>query len=46
MLSDANTWAFTALGGSARRGMNDYMKTAVDIVKKGRSRTSTRALPQ
>ena len=38
MLFDAHTRAFTALGGIARRGIYDNMKTAVDKVKKGKSR--------
>ncbi|MFM7332123.1 MAG: IS21 family transposase [Brachymonas sp.] len=39
MLFDAHTRCFTALGGVARRGIYDNMKTAVDKVKKGRGRT-------
>jgi transposase len=38
MLFDAHTRAFTALGGIARRGIYDNMKTAVDRVNKGKSR--------
>ena len=38
MLFDAHTRAFTALGGIARRGIYDNMKTAVDKVKKGKGR--------
>jgi len=38
MLFDAHTRAFAALGGIARRGIYDNMKTAVDKVKKGKSR--------
>ncbi len=38
MLFDAHTRAFSALGGIARRGIYDNMKTAVDKVKKGKSR--------
>lgn len=38
MLFDAHTRAFTTLGGIARRGIYDNMKTAVDKVKKGKSR--------
>ncbi len=39
MLFDAHTRSFTALGGIARRGIYDNMKTAVDKVNKGKSRT-------
>ena len=39
MLFDAHTRAFTALGGVARRGIYDNMKTAVDKVLKGKGRT-------
>ena len=39
MLFDAHTRSFTALGGIPRRGIYDNMKTAVDKVKKGKSRT-------
>jgi transposase len=39
MLFDAHTRSFAALGGVARRGIYDNMKTAVDKVKKGRGRT-------
>lgn len=38
MLFDAHTRAFAALGGVPRRGIYDNMKTAVDRVKKGKSR--------
>ncbi len=38
MLFDAHTRAFTALGGIARRGIYDNMKTAVDKVQKGKGR--------
>ncbi|WP_442777475.1 IS21 family transposase [Sphaerotilus montanus] len=38
MLFDAHTQSFTALGGIARRGIYDNMKTAVDKVKKGKAR--------
>ena len=38
MLFDAHNRAFAALGGVARRGIYDNMKTAVDRVKKGRGR--------
>ena len=38
MLFDAHTRAFTVLGGIARRGIYDNMKTAVDKVKKGKGR--------
>ena len=38
MLFDAHTRSFAALGGIARRGIYDNMKTAVDRVKKGRGR--------
>ena len=39
MLFDAHTRSFTALGGVARRGIYDNMRTAVDKVKKGKGRT-------
>jgi transposase len=39
MLFDAHTRSFAALGGVARRGIYDNMKTAVDKVKKGKGRT-------
>jgi transposase len=39
MLFDAHTRAFTALGGVARRGIYDNMRTAVDKVHKGKGRT-------
>ena len=38
MLFDAHTRSFAALGGVARRGIYDNMKTAVDKVKKGKAR--------
>jgi transposase len=38
MLFDAHTRSFQALGGVARRGIYDNMKTAVDKVKKGKGR--------
>jgi transposase len=38
MLFDAHTRSFNALGGVARRGIYDNMKTAVDKVKKGKGR--------
>jgi transposase len=38
MLFDAHTRSFQALGGIARRGIYDNMKTAVDRVKKGKGR--------
>ena len=38
MLFDAHTRSFTALGGVARRGIYDNMKTAVDKVKRGKGR--------
>ena len=39
MLFDAHTRSFAALGGVARRGIYDNMKTAVDKVHKGKGRT-------
>jgi hypothetical protein len=39
MLFDAHTRSFAALGGVARRGIYDNMKTAVDKVLKGKGRT-------
>jgi len=39
MLFDAHNRAFAALGGVARRGIYDNMKTAVDKVHKGKGRT-------
>ena len=39
MLFDAHTRAFAALGGVARRGISDNMRTAVDKVHKGKGRT-------
>lgn len=38
MLFDAHTRSFAALGGVARRGIYDNMKTAVDHVMKGKGR--------
>ena len=38
MLFDAHTRSFAALGGVARRGIYDNMRTAVDKVNKGKSR--------
>ena len=38
MLFDAHTRAFSALGGVARRGIYDNMKTAVDRVGRGKQR--------
>jgi transposase len=38
MLFDAHTRCFSALGGVARRGIYDNMKTAVDKVHKGKGR--------
>jgi len=38
MLFDAHTRAFSALGGVARRGIYDNMKTAVDRVGRGKAR--------
>jgi transposase len=38
MLFDAHSRSFAALGGVARRGIYDNMKTAVDKVKKGKGR--------
>ena len=38
ILFDAHTRSFNALGGIARRGIYDNMKTAVDKVKKGKGR--------
>ncbi|WP_371436162.1 IS21 family transposase [Polaromonas sp.] len=38
MLFDAHTRSFCALGGVARRGIYDNMKTAVDKVKRGKGR--------
>jgi transposase len=38
MLFDAHTRSFAALGGVARRGIYDNMKTAVDKLKKGKGR--------
>ena len=38
MLFDAHTRSFAAMGGIARRGIYDNMKTAVDKVKKGKGR--------
>jgi transposase len=39
MLFDAHTRSFAAMGGIARRGIYDNMKTAVNKVKKGKGRT-------
>lgn len=39
MLFDAHTRAFRAFGGIAKRGIYDNMKTAVDRVRKGKSRS-------
>jgi transposase len=39
MLFDAHTRSFGALGGVARRGIYDNMRTAVDKVKRGKGRT-------
>ena len=39
MLFDAHTRSCAAMGGIARRGIYDNMKTAVDKVKKGKGRT-------
>lgn len=39
MLFDAHTRSFAGLGGVARRGIYDNMKTAVDKVKHGKGRT-------
>ncbi len=39
MLFDAHTRSFAALGGVARRGIYDNMRTAVDKVKRGKGRT-------
>ena len=39
MLFDAHNRCFAALGGVARRGIYDNMKTAVDRVRKGKGRT-------
>ena len=38
MLFDAHTRSFAGLGGVARRGIYDNMRTAVDKVNKGKSR--------
>ena len=38
MLFDAHTRSFAALGGVARRGIYDNMRTAVDKVRKGKGR--------
>ena len=40
MLFDAHTRSFAALGGVARRGIYDNMKTTVDKVKKGKDRAA------
>lgn len=39
MVFDAHTRGFTAFGGVPRRGIYDNMKTAVDAVGRGKSRT-------
>lgn len=39
MLFDAHTRPFDALGGVPRRGIYDNMRTAVDIINKGKGRT-------
>ena len=39
MLFDAHTRSFSALGGVARRGIYDNMRTAVDRVGRGKTRT-------
>jgi transposase len=39
MLFDAHTRSFAAMGGIARRGIYDNMKTAVDRVNKGKGRS-------
>ena len=39
MLFDAHTRSFAALGGVARRGIYDNMKTAVDKIGKGKQRS-------
>ncbi len=39
MLFDAHTRSFAALGGVARRGIYDNMRTAVDKVHKSKGRT-------
>jgi transposase len=39
MLFDAHTRSFNALGGVARRGIYDTMRTAVDRVGRGKTRT-------
>ena len=44
MLFDAHTRSFAALGGVARRGIYDNMKTAVDKVKKGQGPHRQQAL--
>jgi transposase len=43
MLFDAHTRSFAALGGVARGGIYDNMKTAVDEVHKVKPAPSTRA---
>ena len=42
MLFDAHTRSFAAMGGIARRGIYDNMKTAVDKVRKGKGRIVNR----
>jgi transposase len=44
MLCDAHTRSFAALGGVARRGIYDNMRTAVDKVKKRQGPNSQRTL--
>jgi transposase len=39
MLFDAHTHSFAALGGVAKRGIYDNMRTAVDRVGRGKART-------
>ena len=39
MLFDAHTRSFAAVGGVARRGTYDNMRTAVDKVERGKLRT-------
>ena len=46
MLFDAHTRSFAALGGIARRGIYDNMKTAVDLGQEGQgAESSMPALP-
>jgi len=44
MLFDAHTRSFTALGGVARRGIYDNMKTAVDLGLERQGQNSQRPL--